>query len=280
MGDRRVILRRFGKSGEQRGFFQLQLLGWFAEIVFRGGLIAVSAMAEEYLVGVEREDLRLGEPALDLDGEQRFLHLAIKRAVGRKKQIAGELHGERGCSLHFPAGFDVAISSAYDAPDVDARVPVEIFVFDRDQGVAEHLRIIVIGGDHAALQRKRADDSTLSVVEFGDGTGTVTFEFFDLGQIRRVDEQQSSGRAHRGGEQRRAIRTGRSDQLQSANFYRRKMLVDDFHQRAQRLGRRFQSFKVSMLRKSYRQSKFQGSRGVAHQFSRNKKEIARQSERS
>src|SRR6202030_3091864 len=85
MGDRRVILRRLGKSGEQRGFLELQLPGWLAEIVLRGGLIAVGSVAEEYLVGVEREDLRLRKSALDLDGEQRFLYFAIKRAVGRKK---------------------------------------------------------------------------------------------------------------------------------------------------------------------------------------------------
>src|ERR1700726_24506 len=232
VADRRIILRRFGKSRKHRGFLELQLPGRLAEIVLRGGLIAVGSVAEEYLVGVEREDLRLRKSALDLDGEQRFLYFAIKRAVGRKKQIARELHGEGGCSLHLPAGFEIAISSAYDAPDVDTGVPIEIFVFDRDQGIAEYLRIVVIRSNDAALERKGADDSTLSVIEFGDGTGTVTFEFFDLGQVRRVDEQQSSGRAHPGGEQDEQPEEDDSDQLQSANFYRRKMLVDDFHQRA------------------------------------------------
>src|SRR4029077_3691793 len=123
----------------------------------------------------------------------------------------------------------VAISSAYYAPDVDARVPVEIFVFDRDQRIAENFRIVVVRGDDAALQRKGADDSTLSVVEFGDGAGTVTFEFFNLGKVRRVDEQQSTGRAHHGGEQDEQSKEDEPNQLQSANFYRRKMLVDDFH---------------------------------------------------
>ena len=191
-------MRRLGKSREQRGFFQFELPRWLAEIVLRGGFKPVGAVAEEYLVGVEREDLRLGESALDLDGEQRLLHLAVKRAIGREKQIAGELHGERGCSLHSPAGFDIAIRRAYDAPDVDARVPVKILVFDRDQRIAENLRIVVIAGDDAALQREGADDSALSVVEFGDGTGTVTFELFNLGQAGRIHEQQSNGGADSG----------------------------------------------------------------------------------
>src|SRR5260221_13232257 len=86
------------------------------------------------------EDLRLGEPALDLDGEQRLLYLAIKRAVGREKQVARQLHRERQCSLHFPARFDVAIRSAYDTPDIDARVPAEVFIFDRDMPIAHDVR--------------------------------------------------------------------------------------------------------------------------------------------
>ena len=180
-------------------------------------------MAEKYLVGVEGEDLRLGEAALDLDGEQRLLHLAIKRTVGREKQIAGELHGERGCALHFAARFDIAIGSTHDAPDVDARVPVEILVFDRDQRIAEDLRVVVIAGDDAALQRKGADNSALSVVQFGHGTGAITFELFDLGQVRRVDKQQARCRAHRGGEQDEQSEHDESDQLPSANLYRRKM---------------------------------------------------------
>ena len=235
----RIILRRLGKSREQRGFFQFQLLCRFAEIVFRGSLISVSAVAEKNLVGVEREDLRLGEAALDLDGEQRLLHLAIKRAVGREKQIARELHGERGCSLHFPAGFDIAIRRAYDAPEVDARVPVEILVFDRDQRVAENFRIIVIGGDDAALQREGADDSALSVIEFGDGAGAVTFEFFDLWQVRRVDQQQA--RRPRPPRRRagRAIRTRRVRPASVRQF----LSSED----VQRQVSRFQRFKVSMF---------------------------------
>jgi len=61
-------------------------------------------------------------------------------------------------------------------------VAVEILVFDGNKGVAEDIRVVVIGGDDAALQGKGADDTALSVVEFGDRTGTVAFELFDLGR--------------------------------------------------------------------------------------------------
>ena len=69
-------------------------------------------MAEKNLVGIEREDLRLGESALDLDGQHRLLNLAMKRAVGREKKIARQLHGQRRRALHLAAGFDVAIGGA------------------------------------------------------------------------------------------------------------------------------------------------------------------------
>ena len=93
----------FGQSGEQRGFFERQLLGRLAEVKLRRGFETVDAVAEKNLVGVEREDLRLGEAALDLDGEHRLLHLALQRAVGREKKIARQLHGQRGGALHLAA---------------------------------------------------------------------------------------------------------------------------------------------------------------------------------
>ena len=102
-------------------------------------------------------------------------------------------------------------------------MPVEILVFDRDQRIAEDLRVVVIAGDDAALQRKGADNSALSVVQFGHGTGAITFELFDLGQVRRVDKQQARRRAHRGSEQDEQSEHDESDQLPSANLYRRKM---------------------------------------------------------
>ena len=130
--------------------------------------LAVSAVAQKDLVGVEGEDLGLGKPALDLDGEQRFLHFAIERTVGRKEQIARQLHGEGGRALHFPARFDVAVSSAYDAPEVDARVTEEVFVFDRNQGITENFRVVVIAGDDATLESEGSNHASLSVVEFSD----------------------------------------------------------------------------------------------------------------
>ena len=51
-------------------------------------------MPEKDLIGIQREDLRLGEAPLDLNREHHLLHLAMEGAVGRKKKVARQLHGQ------------------------------------------------------------------------------------------------------------------------------------------------------------------------------------------
>ena len=101
----------------------------------------------------------------------------------------------------FPAGLDVAIGCARNAPHVDAGVPVEIFVLDRDQGVTQDGREIVIAGNHSPLQSEGTDDASLIVVEFGSRAGPVMFELFHLRKIGRVDQQQAGSSADQAGEQ-------------------------------------------------------------------------------
>jgi hypothetical protein len=86
---------------------------------------------------------------------------------------------------------DVAIGGAHDTPDVNAPVSVKVLVFDGKQGVAEHLRIIVVGGDNPALQSERSDDTALVVVELGDGAGTVVLEIVHLWEVGGVDQEQT-----------------------------------------------------------------------------------------
>ena len=128
-------------------------------------------MAQVDLVGVQGEDLRLGEAALDLDRQHHLLHLAPEVAVGRKKQVARQLHGQRGSALGAAVEHDVAPGRAEDAPHVHAPVLLELLVFGGDQRVAQHLGEVVVAVDDAPLQRKLPDDAVLVVVELGDGAG-------------------------------------------------------------------------------------------------------------
>ena len=99
MIDGRIINRRLGESRNQRGFIEREQPGRLAEVVFRRGFKSINAMAQINLVRVERENLFFGEPAFDLDCEQRFFNFAMVGAVRREKQITRQLHGECGSAL-------------------------------------------------------------------------------------------------------------------------------------------------------------------------------------
>ena len=91
--DRGICVRGFGKPRQYCGLLQCKVFGFLAEIEVRTRFEAVNAVAEVNLVGVQNKDLRLGEAPLDLNGQHHLLHLAPEIAVGRKKQVARELHG-------------------------------------------------------------------------------------------------------------------------------------------------------------------------------------------
>src|ERR1700733_8224710 len=85
MVNRRIYGRPLGQTREHGSFLKGQLLRRLAEVKLRRGLETVGAVSQSDLVCVERENLRLGEAPFDLDGQHRFLYLAMKRAVGREE---------------------------------------------------------------------------------------------------------------------------------------------------------------------------------------------------
>ena len=99
--ERTLARRRLNDAGEERRFLERQLLVRLAEIQPRRRLDAVRAVAEQHLVGVEREDLALRVALLDLDGDDRFLDLSFEADVADAKadrfgeEIARQLLGER-----------------------------------------------------------------------------------------------------------------------------------------------------------------------------------------
>ena len=106
---------------------------------------------------------------------------------------------------------------------------IEILVFDGDQRVAQHRREIVIARDHAPLQRERADDASVIVVEFGDRTGPVGFQSVDLRQVGRIDEQQSSGGSHQHGNQHQQTEQHAAHKPAPADFHRWQIFVERLH---------------------------------------------------
>lgn len=151
--------------------------------ILTGGLEAIHAAAQVNLVAVEREDLLLGEGALDLDGEICLLNLAPRGAVGAEEKIASQLHGQRRRALRAAVAADVVERGAGHAEDVDAPVRLEIFIFDRNYSLAQHRCEAVVSDDLAPLKRECADQPAVAVVEIGDSGGTEVFQLIDLRQV-------------------------------------------------------------------------------------------------
>jgi len=166
-----------------------------AEVKLRGSLEAVHSVAEVDLVAVEGENLLLGEGAFDLDGEVRLLELAGGGALRREKQVARQLHGQGGCALGASMAAQVVPERPADAEDIDAPVGLEAFVFNGDDGLAQHRRKIVVVDHLAPLESKGADDAALLIVEFGGGGGPVALEVVNLGQVDGVYQGEPGQRA-------------------------------------------------------------------------------------
>jgi len=192
---RRKSHRPLGQSGQQSRFRQVQVLRMLGKVVLGCSLEPVHPAAQIDLVAVECENLLLGEGALDLDGQIRLLDLARGGALRGEKQVARQLHGQCGGALGAAVAADVVPRRPGNAEDVDAPVRFEALVFDGDHSLAQDGRKAVVVDHLAALQRKRAHDAALHVVELGGGRWPVFLQVVDLRQIDRVDQRETGQRA-------------------------------------------------------------------------------------
>ncbi len=197
----RIVVGSLGKSGQQGGFVQSQVAGMLAEVELGPGLEAIDAVSQEYLVGVQREDLRLGKAALDLDGEHDLFDFAAEGALLGEKQIARKLHGDGGSALGAASGTEIAIGGSQHAPEVNPPVTVEVLVLGGEHGITQDFGEIVVRIDDAALQGEGCDHVSLVVVEFGDGAGTEGLELAHLGQVGGVDDEHAREGPHQDGRQ-------------------------------------------------------------------------------
>ncbi len=194
----RRIFRAIDHSGQQRGFLQLQVRYRFAKVEFGGGRKTVIAVRQIHLIRVHGEDLRLGVPALDLQGQQRFLHLAAKADFAAvEKQIAGQLHGDGAGALNFAALKEFAAGGTRDARKVDAPVLLVVLVFDGGDRVVEHLGALLVRHQDAALQGKAADKLPVIGVNLGDHVGAIGLQRANLRQVAGVHKEQPASRAQR-----------------------------------------------------------------------------------
>ncbi len=204
---RALALRQLQDAGDGRGLLEIQDLHGLAEVDPRRGLDAVRAVAEVHLVAVEREDLLLGVPLLDLQGEHDLLDLALERLLRLEEQLAGELLRQRaGARIEQPAFVhEVADDGHQQAQRPDADVVLELGVLGRQDRLPHKGRDFLVLQDDPPLRGELADHAPVDRVDAGDGARLVFVEGRHLRQVPGVGDKDARQDAQR----RRDARTGR-----------------------------------------------------------------------
>ena len=157
---RRQRRRRFHQSREHRGLANRQLAGLAVEIMFGRGGEAINVIAEIDVRQIARQDLILGQPRLQPEGDEDFAQLAPHRAIGIEKRILGELLRDRAAAFTHAAGSEIVEGGAQDAARIDPPVMVEAPILDRDEGVGHIFGqlggIDRLADDGAAPRNRRA----------------------------------------------------------------------------------------------------------------------------
>ena len=131
-------LRRLRQCHQERGFAERQPPRLFAEISERRGADALDVAAVRREIEVEREDLVLGQGALDLDGAHHLAQFCHRAAAhfGRLKEPR-HLHGQgRGAGAKPAAGCELQRRAQHRAR-IDAVMLPEALVLIGEQHVEE-----------------------------------------------------------------------------------------------------------------------------------------------
>jgi len=90
-----------------------------------------------------------------------------------------------------------------DSKHVDAPVGIEVLVLNGDDSLSQDRSEVVIVDNDSALERKRADDAALDVVQVGHRRRPVAFEVVNLREVDGEDEQQSGQRSRYDGKEQK-----------------------------------------------------------------------------
>ena len=99
-----------------------------------------SLVPEIDLIDVGFENLLLGPFVLEVDGHHGFSEFSHPELVRFEPECAYQLHRQRGRSLFLPAIPDIHVCRSHNAPQIEAVMLKETFVFGRDYRVDENMR--------------------------------------------------------------------------------------------------------------------------------------------
>ena len=179
----RVVLRSLGQPREQGRLVKREFLRGLAEIEFRGGFETIDAVPQKNLIGIQRENLCLGEPALDLNGQQSFLDLAMEGTVGRKEKIAGQLHRQSRGTLNGSSKLEIASSSGHHPRKLESGMRFEVLVFNGKNSVIQHFWKVFVLRHRATLQGEGSERTTSVVVKHRVRNRAIVTEVTHLGKI-------------------------------------------------------------------------------------------------
>ncbi len=165
-------------DGQPCGLRRAEAGGAGVKVGLRGGFGAVDAVAPFHAVEVNLQNAALAQNAFEHEGDDQLLAFAQIVALGREKQVFGELLGDGGAADDSSAALEAATVVAI--PGVSNGVPVHAVVGEKG---------CIFRGDHGAFE-VRADGVVRRPVVL-PGHGVAAFE----------DAQ--FGRAHEGGAGRR-----------------------------------------------------------------------------
>jgi len=127
--------RRLRDRDQHRGLAEREAPRLLAEIGERGGACAFEIAAVRRKPEIEREDLVLGERALELHRAHRLAQLGKERAIGARFEQPRDLHGDGRAARHDAAVRHELHGSARNRERIDADVLAEALVLVGDQQV-------------------------------------------------------------------------------------------------------------------------------------------------
>ena len=173
-GLRRAIgpahFRRLRDRDQHRGLAERKAPRLLAEIGERCGARAFEIAAVGREAEIEREDLVLGQRALELHRAHRLAQLGEEGAVGARLEQPRDLHGDGRAARHDAAVRDELHGSARDRERIDADVLAEALVLVGDQQV--EIARIDVGhgrGQPPAAVRRRVGPQQAAVAVDHDG---------------------------------------------------------------------------------------------------------------
>ena len=175
MASRVVVRRPSHEPHQQRHLVEVEIRKRSPEVEVGGTAESVNGvsapLAEKHLVEISLQQLVLGVAPFEQDCDERLVQLAGQRAFGGKKEVLGELLGQRAATLHGPPRAQVRPGRANDCHGIDSEVPVEPAILDLHQDGQERRRDVVETQQHAIFAMGGVNPGDLGWIDTHPGAG-------------------------------------------------------------------------------------------------------------